>query len=320
MESKNSNATDREVAEDSLNSLFSDDGDDIFSVDDDSEDYSQYDNLNKGSGDSEKEKPLTREDRERNVRDSNSPLRFFSEYYYSDPDIPREAKIDDGFGGKTVVPQVVDKWRCHYYYSARRKAKMATHLAMGILAVVLSIVAVANQVQGGILSLILFLILTINVFFRYWNLALYKLPMPAIPFLSSIDISALIKQRMDESEEKIREEEEKESREERDMEAFEQYKEKNHSTMYVDPVDDYSGDYPSPATILSDWMNSVAQMTRGDLVEASDGRINNFVATMLLKDNPEVWDDDDIVDSLAQVTSSHPSEWKKARDSWREAS
>lgn len=320
MESNNSNATDREVAEDSLNSLFSDDGDDIFSVDDDSEDYSQYDNLNKGSGDSEKEKPLTREDRERNVRDSNSPLRFFSEYYYSDPDIPREAKIDDGFGGKTVVPQVVDKWRCHYYYSARRKAKMATHLAVGMLAVILSIAAVANQVQGGILSLILFLILTINVFFRYWNLALYKIPMPAIPFLSSIDISALIKQRMDESEEKIREEEEKEGRGERDMEAFEQYKDENHSTMYVDPVNDYSGDYPSPATILSDWMNSVAQMTKGDLVEASDGRINSFVATMLLKDNPEVWDDDDIVDSLAQVTSSHPSEWKKARDSWREAS
>ena len=316
MDNKNRNAADREVAEDSLNSLFSDDGDDIFSVDDDSEDYSQYDNL----GDDEDDE-LSDEEIRKRLQESWLPFKFFSPFYYDEPDIPDEA-ISIVDGKEIVKPQVTGKWECEYYYSPQRKVVMAQHLAMGFTGIFLSLSAIFDNAAGGILSFILLAILVTNVFFRYTGLALYNRPMPELP-IPSIDIFGNVINTISEFRESMaKEREDKKRRKEqsRKQEEFDEYKEENHSTMYVDPVDDYSGDYPSPATILSDWMNSVAQMTKGDLVEASDGRINNFVATMLLKDNPEVWDDDDIVDSLAQVTSSHPSEWKKARDSWRETS
>lgn len=258
-------------------------------------------------------KELSLEEKKHNVKNSLSPLRAFSPYNYEDDDVPDSAIDYDDNGNAYITPTVVKTWKCHYYYDAQRKSRLASHIALGVAGIFLSIFAFVNGVAGGWAALIILTLLTLNVLFRFNGWALYKIPMPEIPVLSSLDYASHIKQTMDKSAQAIKQQEE----EEQQRKEFEEFKKNNTITEFVTPVHDYREGNPSPATILTDWMNGVAHMTKEDLVSQSDRHINDFVATMLLKDNDEVWNDADVIDSISQLTSSHPAEWKQARDIWR---
>lgn len=227
--------------------------------------------------------------------------------YYDDVDVPEENIRYDENGKQYAIPEMVKPWKCHYYYQSERKARLARHSAYAGVIIFLSLVPMFAGVPGGIGAFILGVLLLINFQFRYRDIALWKWPMPEIPFLSQLDIG-----------ENIREANEKSQKALRDKEEYERMVEES-SVEFIEPVDNYRDDYPSPATILTNWMNASAHMTKEDFIDESDGKINNFTMNLLLDDNKGAWEDESVLDVVSQITKTRASDWIDAYNNWESA-
>lgn len=232
----------------------------------------------------------------------------FSMFYpgdYDEVEVPEDAIEVDEDGNRYVVPQVIKPWVCRYYYQPEKKARLARHSALAMVIIVLSIVPLFTGVPGGVGAMILGVLLLLNFQFRYRDIALWKWPMPEIPYLSNLDLGEKINEAERRSEEMIRQREE-----------YERMVEEGTSVVFIDPVDDYRDGNPSPATILTNWMNVAAQMDRDDFIEASDGKLNNFTMNLLLDDNEGAWKDPTILDTVSFITKTDAQDWIDAFDLW----
>lgn len=235
---------------------------------------------------------------------------------YSQPDIPKGTEgiiyaVDndgvielDSEGNDIILyvpPKVLSTWRCEYYLQPWRKARLARHMVIAVLLFLLTLSsAVTSTVvpYTTILATIACLLLILNLAFRYGGIALYKRPMPPIPFLSNLRFPT--KQFVKSYEEALAEAE-------------------AEGTTYVKSVERYSGDTPSPATILTRWMNGVAKWSSSDLSENSGGLLDSFKVKLLLNDDEAAWTDAETLKSLAKVTGSSEKQWSDAWSAYDEA-
>lgn len=233
---------------------------------------------------------------------------------YSQPDIPEgtegiiyavdeDGEIEVDSDGNEVIlyvpPKVLSTWRCEYYLQPWRKARLARHMVLAVLLFLLTLSSVVTATiipYTAILATVACFALIINLAFRYGGIALYKRPMPPIPFFSNLRFPT--KKFVKSYEEALAEAE-------------------AEGTTYVKPVNNYVGDTPSPATILTRWMNGVAEWSASDLSENSGGLLDSFKVKLLLNDDEAAWTDSDTLKSLAKVTGSSEKQWT---DAWTEYS
>lgn len=241
---------------------------------------------------------------------------FFAESYPEPPTPPEEnvySVLDENNNvvGTRVKPTMISPWKCEYYYTPQRQARIARHIGLASIAVVISIVTYFNNTDAAISAIptfVVFSIILINEVFRKNGWAVWKYPMPEIPFLSQWKYEDFLRDIGN----NIRE------GQETDDDAQEEYNEyvENNYVEYVTPVEKYNDDgKPSPATILTRWMNGTAHVDIDDIIEQSQGSLDKFSMKMLLSDNEMAWTDEDIVDKISQVTGSHPQQWEQA---WKE--
>lgn len=234
-----------------------------------------------------------------------STFSVFYPAHYDEEDIP-ESQIDvDEEGNEYVEPLMVKPWVCRYYYSPERKARLARHSAYAMAMIVVAVAPFFLGIPGGIGATVLGFLLLLNFQFRYRDIALWKWPMPEIPFLSQLDIGSAVNEAKERSTQALREQEE-----------YENMVEEGTSLEYIEPVDDYREGNPSPATILTNWMNISAQMDKEDFIDASDGRINNFTMELILKDNEGAWKDPTILDTISYITKTNAQDWLDAFELW----
>lgn len=242
------------------------------------------------------------------------PLEIFSVSSYEVPDIPEEQIIefqdDDGeVVGYAIEPKVERNWVCNYYHYPTQKVRLIVHmfLAGGIFFLGLSALTQSNM-PGAIPCMVISALLFLNFLFRYNDWAVYKYPMPEIPILSRLNFGDIIDKARDNL-----------KREENMKKEYEELVESDDVIEYVPAVKNYRDGNPSPATILTNWMNTVAEWSSDDLIENSDGKINRFAAKMLLDDDPTAWGDEELVDTISKITGSHPQQWEKALVKWMES-
>lgn len=257
------------------------------------------------------ESKLSTLDNRINESSASNAISFLAPFYsanYDKPDIPEEAIDYDDDGNAYIIPQVLKPWVCRYYYSPDRKARLARHSAYSVAIIFVSVMSSFSQVNGGLSALVLGVLLLVNFQFRYHDLALWKWPMPEIPFLSSIDFGKQY------SEAKERIEEEARARQE-----YEEMVEEGGSVEFIEPVDDYRDGNPSPATILTNWMNMAAQMDKQEFIDASDGKLNSFTMNLILEDNEGAWRDETILDTVSYITKTNAQDWLDAYELWEKS-
>lgn len=234
---------------------------------------------------------------------------FRGESYEENFEDPENFQIlDDG----TLIPEpsIKDTWSCKYYYSPGYKA----HLFRSIFIVMLIMFMLVTFLFTSTLyievgfTLLVMIALFVNIIFRYYDLAIYNRPMPMIPVLSIFFYKYFT------NEYDIAEDNNSDIDEEK-QDEHQGYIVQNNT---IDPVEDVRDGNPSPATILTRWMNSDDVKWRAeDIIENSGGIIDNFTLKMLLKDNDDAWTDEEIVDNLSIITGSNPLQWSRAYENWK---
>ena len=234
-----------------------------------------------------------------------SAFSVFYPAHYDREEAPDSQVFVDEEGEEYIEPLMVKPWVCRYYYSPEKKARLARHSAYALAIIVVAIAPSFLGVPGGISAVVLGLLLLMNFQFRYRDIAIWKWPMPEIPFLSQLDIGSSLNEAKDRSAQALREQEE-----------YESMVEEGTSIQYIEPVDDYREENPSPATILTNWMNVSAKMDKEDFIDASDGKINNFTMDLILDDNEGAWKDPTILDTISYITKTNTQDWLDAFNLW----
>lgn len=236
---------------------------------------------------------------------------FRGESYEDDFEDPENFQIlDDG----TLIPEpnVKDTWLCKYYYSPGYKAHLfrSIFILMPIMFMLITFLFTSTLYIEVGFALSVITILFINIIFRYYDLAIYKRPMPMIPALSMFFYKYFTNEydleEVNNNDSDIDEDQKNE---------YQGYVVENNT---IDPVEDVRDGNPSPATILTRWMNSEEVRWRAeDIIENSGGTIDNFILKMLLKDNHEAWTDEEIVDNISIITGSNPLQWNRTYEKWK---
>lgn len=237
-----------------------------------------------------------------------STFSVFYPAHYDKEEVPESQINVDEEGNEYIEPLMVKPWVCKYYYSPERKARLARHSAYAMAMIIIAMAPLFLGVPGGIGATALGIVLLLNFQFRYRDIAFWKWPMPEIPFLSQIDVGSAVSEAKERSAQALREQEE-----------YENMVEEGTSLEYIEPVDDYREGNPSPATILTNWMNISAQMDKEDFIDESDGRINNFTMDLILKDNEGAWKDPTILDTISYITKTNAQDWLDAFELWNES-
>lgn len=231
---------------------------------------------------------------------------IFSSRNYPYPDIPEERinniieHPDGTMEPIDVTPEIKKPWVCNYYYTPHYRARLAISIFV-LMAMIFAVVMATtiNYTWHTTAALVLLSLLLINVSFRYLGLAIYKFPMPKIPWVSDFRIYRQPEDELD------------------DDETYEEVLEQNlDTTPVVTPVERYNGEYPSPATLLTRWMNGVARMSETDLIDQSGGALDSFRVRLLMKDDEDAWSDTEIVDVVSKITGSRPQQWYDAWSLW----
>ena len=217
--------------------------------------------------------------------------------------------LEDG----TLVPEpsVQDTWACKYYYSPGYKAHLfrMIFILMLIMFMLVTFLFTSSLYFEVGFALFVISVLLVNVVFRYYDLAIYNRPMPMIPVVSIFFYKFFTNEyelQKDNDEDNIEDDDE-----------YTGYIVHNNT---IDPVENVKNGNPSPATILTRWMNSDDVRWRAeDLIENSGGIIDTFTLKMLLKDNEDAWTDEDIVDNISIITGSNPMQWNDAYRKWKDS-
>ena len=236
---------------------------------------------------------------------------FRGENYEEHLEEPEDFQIlEDG----TLVPEpsVQDTWSCKYYYSPGYKAHLfrTIFILMLIMFMLLTFLFTSSLYFEIGFALLFIAVLLVNVVFRYYDLAIYNRHMPMIPVVSMF----FYKFFTNEYEPQKDDEEDGDDIGEED-DDYDGYVVHNNT---IDPVENIKNGNPSPATILTRWMNSEdVRWKAEDLIENSGGIIDAFTLKMLLKDNEDAWTDEDIVDNISIITGSNPMQWNNAYQKWK---
>lgn len=243
---------------------------------------------------------------------------FREDYHPQPPEIPEDNIVyteqDDGsYEVSRVIPTMIRPFRCEYYLTPKDKVFLAKTMAASMVVFLLLAISISFYRDiWVILGFVITAVIFANSAFIYNNLALWKVPMPRIP-LHKIDIPEIEIPEPRKSRRQLRRE--------RD-EAYIEYMKmmtQEPDMEYVEQVNRYSPNgNPSPATILTQWMNNIAQWTTADLKEASGGEFTTPTVRMLLRDNEDMWTDEETLDILAKITGSNVSDWTNAYNMWRE--
>lgn len=241
---------------------------------------------------------------------TNSLLLLFSPEGYEYPPEPDEDDFiyEKSENGDEVIvgikPRRIGKNRFEYFYSPQYKARLAKCLvAMLVLFFIMLMSTVFIYAdKAAIIFMVVLVLVMLNVFIRYSGVGIAGRPVPVIPFLSSFVASMG----------NVQEGSDSETEEDNDEEV-------SSGEIYVTPIEDVRNGNPSPATILTRWMNNEARWTEDDIIENSGGVINRTVVKMLFKNNHEIWTDEDILDTLSSITGSHPKQWVEVYNKWEQS-
>lgn len=256
-------------------------------------------------------------------RSSSSLFNNFSRQNYDIYDFEIDPQKDDIIAVTNegipyrFAPRMIEPWRTEYFTTPYGKARLFRHMVVAfIISFATLFVSLINHMSWETaIGTVVFFLLFLNFAFRYYGGAVYKWPMPEIPFFSGLlrdteDYEFTIMaenvyatEGIDFHTGKTFEQLDKEEQAQRDVEA---------SGNYVRRVHTMKDGVPSPATILSRYMNDTLHWTAKDMEDATGRIIDTTTLELLLDDNVVAWNDTDIIDALCEQTNSTPQEWKQA--------
>lgn len=246
-----------------------------------------------------------------------SLLGIFSPKYYSevepeDDDLIFEETKNGDLEVVGVKPRMVKPWFFEYFYTPNYKAQLARFIPVILIFGLFSAGAISIMGNHWISIAVgaITLLLLANILFRYAGVGLYKVPMPRIPLLSNISENLAEAQLVDDTEGNHSGEE---NEEEGDSINSDTILEKGKEEKKTQPKKE---EHPSPASILSNWMDNVADITQADLIEASNGFLDQADIHMLMLNNKRTWNDNKVLDVLSKITGSNPDQWKEAYALW----
>lgn len=252
-----------------------------------------------------------------------SPFSRFSYRIYDFSVEPTQDEIQDTivdkFSGEEIpyrfTPRVLSKWRVEYFHTPYAKARLARHALYSLVAMfIMFIVSITITNNYIFVSMGIFIAMLINFLLRYSGVGLFGTPVPEIPYLTNLmrntesyEFEALSYEMHGEEYVPTSE------REDEDNSA-----EPVIQTTFVKQVENHNskGD-PSPATILSNWMNNEARWTQKDLEDKTGGVIDDLKFELLMQDNDVVWENRNVIDALSKQTNSSPDDWQDALNKWR---
>lgn len=253
-------------------------------------------------------------------------IHVFSRFHYDVFDYQADPELDTATDHTKngmpyrFKPVIVDTWNCEYFNTPYGKARLLRHAlfaAIGFIIVGLSSVTSHNAYTY--ISMILFALLFLSFMFRYYNIALYKIPVPEIPFFSNLmrdtehyEFSVYERElyRMDGKDIEIDvpnsffgEEDEEEDSDE------------DHT--YVEEVNRVNGGNKSPGTVLSEYMNNTVLWDAEKMFTETNGVIDEDVLQQLLDDDEDAWSNYKYLKALQEATSADPDRWIQQMEDWK---
>jgi len=204
-------------------------------------------------------------------------------------------------------PVVLDKWKAEYFNSPRQMVRLQYHKYIAVFFAIMTFVmfVVFYRDFGPAAACILMLIAYGDFYCRYNNIALWHKPVPTIPVLSNLYLV---------SDTPPEDEDDKENEEDNIDDDFIQETQR----QYVTPVVNVNNGFSSPATILTEWMNTTEKCTKQELVDNSGGLLDTNTVNLLLQDDANAWSNKETLDTISRLTYSSPKDWKQARRQWED--
>lgn len=243
-----------------------------------------------------------------------------------------------------IKPKQTGVWKFEYYFSPLFKAQLAKFMFIIVLTlplVLLSVITMTHNISALIVLAICVLML-INTFLLYSGSGLGSFPAPQLLpltwLVSKVPIKgytpSLIEQFLQftqqdeylgpEERQKRAREIQKNKKSKRKSFLRNLLEENNENKFNEDNYDitvenNVSRENnPSPATILTNWMNlDEVQWDENDLHERAGGMLSRYDIKLLLSDNESIWKDSEKIDVLSKITGTNTKQWEEAYNKWK---
>lgn len=261
----------------------------------------------------------------------------FNPKYYPDTPAPPSKNIItelDEQGNNSVVnikPKRTGAWSFEYYFSPLFKAQLAKLITFLIIIFPISLLSsmtLYNKIPAIIITFIV-AIMIIHALLLHQGIGIGKIPAPQPILLSWIVSKIPVKGYTEspiETSRRILQGENYTGPEEREMRKnatekrydFDNYSlSDNQKEESIEVVNNYNNGNPSPATILTNWMNNDSvKWTEEDLHDNAGGLFSRFDISLLLEDNESIWRDSEKIEILSEITGTSPSQWEEAYEKW----
>lgn len=264
---------------------------------------------------------------------------FNPQYYPETPTPPSKNIITelDEQGNNSVInikPKRTGAWSFEYYFSPLFKAQLAKLITFLIIIFpisLLSSITLYNKTPAIIITFIV-AIMIIHTLLLHQGVGIGKIPAPQPIILSwivsKIPVKGYTESPIETSRRILQGEnyngpEERELRKSRRNTIYEKDILDNSSLSdnqkedSIEVVNNYNNGNPSPATILTNWMNNDSvKWTEEDLHDNAGGLFSRFDISLLLEDNESIWKDPEKIEILSEITGTSPSQWEEAYEKW----
>lgn len=257
--------------------------------------------------------------------------------HYDQPPVPREDEVevfmDNGVAVATnIKPRKVGVWSFEYFYTPVFKAQMARSILILFVSLALSMtlfIGIGVTWYSVITNIVFALMLVITIL-NYLGIGLFNRPsyMPSVLsfLISSIPIKGYSEDKVESIRKTImgdsyRTPEERLAEEQSSQENDDSGDDENTDDHdVVDLVEDVNSQgHSSPATILTRWMRlDDVRWNEDDLYDHAGGLLTRHQVKMLLKDSSSMWEDDDVLSVIAQLTDTAPEDWSQVYTQWKE--
>lgn len=235
----------------------------------------------------------------------------------------RETLTDPTSGAEIpyrFTPRVLSKWRVEYFNTPYGKARLARHAALAFFAIfVMLMVSITISSPYVFISIGIFVLLLADFLMRYYGVGFFYVAAPEIPFFTNFmrDTEVFEFENLIEGVTGVEFKHDYDANDDEEEEEVIESQDNDLDIKYVPEVNNYNNGNPSPATILSSYMNKEMKWTQQDLEDKTGGVIDSLKFDLLMQDNDLVWTNDLVLDSLSKQTNSTPKEWLDALDKWR---
>lgn len=288
------------------------------------------------------------------MKEENENYSIFDPRHYEEPPRPPNKNIltSKNENGEEFVtgikPKQTGVWKFEYYFSPLFKAQLAKFMFIITLTfplILLSIITMTHNTSALIVLGICILML-INSFLLYSGGGIGRFPAPQLLpltwIVSKIPIKGYTPSLIEQFLQFVQKNEyvgpEERQRIAKEIQDNKKVKRKSFLRRLIEDNDEEQQDdatdntydiveedesnnsteYPSPATILTNWMNlDEVQWDEKELHERAGGMLSRYDIKLLLSDNEIIWNDTEKIDVLSKITGTNTKQWEEAYNKWK---